>query len=340
MNQSLVLSLLASSLASVATAQVNYVSQERSINASAFDGSNSIADSRSATRFAPFNESIQLGFPAPGSAFGNARLNATLEVSTISGTGQADSGEGLAFLNGAGSADTKMLIEFDVPVDSICRLTGTMGTPQSSDASVDFFLTGASGVAYISESTVSFQPPLDLAQSLVLPAGQYTLDVAATSMSIEGIYYGGAADFDFTLEVEALTSRYCTSLPNASGQAASIDTTGTTSLSTNDFGLTASGLPAKAFGVFFYGTGDAAIPFGNGFLCVATNHWRLRPAVQASIMGGAASLAVDLTSPNVAGSPFPILAGETRNFQMIFRDEFPGSAGFNTTDAIRVTFVQ
>ena len=61
---------------------------------------------------------------------------------------------------------------------------------------------------------------------------------------------------------------YCLTSPNSVGTGAVISWTGTPSPAMDDFRLVATGCPANQFLVYFYGGGQAANPFGNGWRCV------------------------------------------------------------------------
>jgi hypothetical protein len=55
-------------------------------------------------------------------------------------------------------------------------------------------------------------------------------------------------------------------------------------------------------------------------------------------LGGTVALPIDLTAPPFSGGASQITAGSTWRFQFWFRDPQGGPAGFNTSDAMRVTF--
>lgn len=127
-------------------------------------------------------------------------------------------------------------------------------------------------------------------------------------------------------------TRYCSAVPNPSGVAASIDLTGTPSVSANDINLFCFNLPGQTFGLFFYGQNDAFAPVGDGNLCITNPFFRLQP-VQSSPLG-IASYGLDLTTLP-AGSQ-SILGGETWNFSFWYRQM--GPAGYNFSDALSVNF--
>lgn len=127
------------------------------------------------------------------------------------------------------------------------------------------------------------------------------------------------------------TVKYCTSTLNSSGAAASIDSSGSTSIAANSLVLTCNELPAAQFGVFFYGTSQVQVPFRDGFRCVGGSVVRM-PMVQVDATGSVSY------EPDLASAP-GITSGTTLNFQFWFRDPGgPGGNGSNLSDGLAITF--
>jgi hypothetical protein len=126
---------------------------------------------------------------------------------------------------------------------------------------------------------------------------------------------------------------YCTALANSTGAAATISASGSTAVAQNDLQLQSSGLPPSAFGLFIYGPSQIQTPFGDGFRCVGGQLRRLQASTPAS-PAGVATLQVDLNSAAASA----IVAGSTLNFQYWYRDAIGGPSGFNTTNAVAVSF--
>jgi hypothetical protein len=120
----------------------------------------------------------------------------------------------------------------------------------------------------------------------------------------------------------------CAVGPNSSGNPALMGYSGSLSIATNNFTLSAFELPHNQFYIFFYGPNQIEIPFGNGSLCVGAPQTRLKPPVKSSATG-LATRAVDI-------SGFPV--GEM-NFQCWFRDPPAGGAFFDLSDRLKVIFV-
>jgi hypothetical protein len=129
---------------------------------------------------------------------------------------------------------------------------------------------------------------------------------------------------------------YCTATPNSTGQPGLMTALGEPSIGTNRFTVGAYQLPPGTNGLFFYGSGKAQLPFGNGFRCVALPVLRIgvRPV---SVLGDAA-VAIDFTQAPFASGPGAITSGSTKYFQLWYRNPAGGGAGFNLTDGLAVTF--
>jgi hypothetical protein len=126
--------------------------------------------------------------------------------------------------------------------------------------------------------------------------------------------------------------RYCQNTANSTGGPAVIDASGSSSVAANDLGLSAAPVPNQP-GLFFYGTSQIELPFGDGYRCTGGTVVRFPAAVPS---GQSASYAVDTTSlPHGA----QIVPGDVLHFQYWFRDPAAGGAGFNTSDALRITFL-
>ena len=132
-------------------------------------------------------------------------------------------------------------------------------------------------------------------------------------------------------------SNYCLSALNSSGYAAQMDAEGSLNVCFNDTCLHAYGCPPGTFGFFIYGSQEAQIPFGNGYLCISPfdgGLFRLSPSVAVALRG-MAEYDLNLERLPAAGA---ILPGSTWNFQYWFRDPLAGGAGSNFSDGLRITF--
>jgi len=148
----------------------------------------------------------------------------------------------------------------------------------------------------------------------------------APDTTVTGLY---VADFGLPCS----TTGYCTALPNSTGAPASIGAMGEASRELDNLVIAAVGMPDTAIALLYSGTTaiDPGTPFGNGLQCVGGT--LVRRSVQQAI-GGVLIDAQHVTSPSYAD----VHPGDTRYYQVLYRDPDAGGAGFNTTDAVAVTF--
>ncbi len=114
---------------------------------------------------------------------------------------------------------------------------------------------------------------------------------------------------------------------------ASMAASGTSLVSRNDLVLEATACPPRRKGLFMFSRGPAEIPYGDGYLCLSAPVYRLHTLTTTA--GGSAAFPLDLAH---LPSGVSIEAGETWYFQLLFRDPAAGGTGFNTSDALQVTF--
>ena len=124
---------------------------------------------------------------------------------------------------------------------------------------------------------------------------------------------------------------YCDSTVNSTGNTAGIQYQGTPSISANDFQLRVTDLPPNQSGFFFFGTEQAQETFGNGVRCIGGTVTRL---VKVPIIVNEAVADFDFTVAPLTS----IVPGTPYYFQFWYRDPMGGGAGYNTSEAICVTF--
>jgi len=127
---------------------------------------------------------------------------------------------------------------------------------------------------------------------------------------------------------------YCTGAPSSVGPGSRLLTTGSASIAANDLELVATQCPPGQPGIFFMGSTQLEVPFGNGFLCAGGEIRRFHPPVLTDASGQARRV-VDLTAPPAAGR---IVSDSTWNFQYWYRDPDHGGAFFNLSDGVEATF--
>jgi predicted carbohydrate-binding protein with CBM5 and CBM33 domain len=129
-------------------------------------------------------------------------------------------------------------------------------------------------------------------------------------------------------------TNFCVGAPNSANPGgAQISASGSSSVSANDLVLRATQLPAGKPGIFFYGSNQVQVPFGDGFRCVSTDLTRLTAPI-ISDASGTLNLGVDYSGPGGGG----LTPGATRHLQAWYRDVAGGPAGFNLSDGLSVMF--
>jgi hypothetical protein len=167
---------------------------------------------------------------------------------------------------------------------------------------------------------------------VAVPANAGPGDVLVRVPGTTGASLSQAWPFDPNPATCSAPVRYCTALPTPAGTTARLDVQGSQSVGTNDFTLVCTDAPPNGFGLFYYGANAAAIPGGDGIICVGPPFYRL-PAVPTGATG-AASYRYDLALPPPGAAP--IVAGTTWHFSFWFRQTSP--AGYNFSDGMRVPF--
>jgi hypothetical protein len=124
---------------------------------------------------------------------------------------------------------------------------------------------------------------------------------------------------------------YCSTSPNSVGGGAILGWSGTGNLILNDFDLYVYACPPNTTGLFYYGSSQTQVPFGNGFRCVGGTVFRL--GAQVTDAFGDALRSLDLTAlPSGPAQP-----GDVRHFQFWYRNPAGGGAGFNLSNGLTLT---
>jgi len=189
-------------------------------------------------------------------------------------------------------------------------------------------LEGMQGIGQIYRATGNFDVmTAGVVHGLAIYDGQLT---QAEIQGHANAYFGGGT----------LGTNYCTAVPNSSGQAASISADGSIVAADNDLTLHASGVPVMQFGIFLTSRDQASAPVASGTLCLGGSIIRFQGAGQIlqADMSGEYSLQIDTTALP-AGTPTPIVAGDTYNFTTWFRDVDPmiGNTA-NFSDGVSILF--
>lgn len=180
----------------------------------------------------------------------------------------------------------------------------------------------------------------DLASAGVTPTANTLVRFTANDADTQSIVEAGIDAFEtLTLSCDGGPddpgSNYCVSDVNSTGGASVISASGSNSILLNDLVFVASNVPAGQNGIFFYGTDQLQVPFGNGTRCVGGAPV-FRLPLEAAAAGNTLTHAYDNTSPPFAAGQ--VFAGQTWNYQAWFRDPAAGGANFDLSDAYSVTF--
>ncbi len=130
--------------------------------------------------------------------------------------------------------------------------------------------------------------------------------------------------------------RICVGAPNSTGLGATLELCGPISLGAQELALRVEHAPPGECGTFFYGARETSAAFGDGFLCAGSPLYRLGPPLIADA-AGAVFLSLDFAAPPIGTGPGAWLPGTAWTVQFAYRDSGSGGAGFNASDAWRVT---
>jgi hypothetical protein len=235
------------------------------------------------------------------------------------------------------------LLGFQVTATAGPVLTVT-GLPNGDIVAAGFFTTAAGiNATNVARWDGSNWNPIGLG----LAAGFTGAQVFDLCTTPEGILYAGGAFNDptdsFQTNLAATNANcstgpgldYCSSLPNSTGNPASFTATGSPSVVANNLQFNTTSVPANSPGIYYYGTAQVSLPFGDGTRCVGGSIFRL-PVINSGPTG------VLAYSPDLTNPPQPagmVLAGSSWNFQAWFRDPAAAASGFNLSNGVEIAFV-
>ncbi len=143
-----------------------------------------------------------------------------------------------------------------------------------------------------------------------------------------------------TVGSEPVGTAYCGPANlNSAGFSAVISGVGSPVAAANDLTLTARQLPPGKVGYFLASQTQAFVPFppgSQGNLCLGGTIARFAGQIQSSGSAGEISIPVDLTSIPTT-PPHTVVAGETWNFQLWYRDKNPTSTS-NFSDGLSISY--
>lgn len=148
---------------------------------------------------------------------------------------------------------------------------------------------------------------------------------------------GDQGAFVFTADYAPAPRSYCEAGINSTGRGATISSSGSVSQFAGEFTLQATGCPSNRPALFYFGGARVAAPFGAGTRCVgagSTGLFRLGPPLMTDAGGGASRLLDFTVFP--AGTINP---GDSRHFQLWYRDPVGPAPGFNLSDGLTAWFL-
>jgi len=253
----------------------------------------------------------------------------------------ADRGEGVAFATGTASIfdlttglETFRLVPPDGQSYDMFGYSVALGPDKAIvGAREDRDQGQYSGSAYVFDPVTGQELPKILpsnghfgdrfGESIALSEGRLVAGVPL-KYSVQNFRRGSAYIFC----PDGVGTKYCIATPDAYGRTVSIVACGSASLAQSEFTLYGTGISYTTY-MFFYGTGQGQIPFGNGFRCVTGHVRRLGPPRQT--VREVALRVVDMASLGITPG--------TWNFQCWYRDPAVPGLGFNLSDGLSVTFV-
>lgn len=125
----------------------------------------------------------------------------------------------------------------------------------------------------------------------------------------------------------------CIGVASSSGEIATLEFLGTSSLADDDLTLATRGLPANTFGMYLMGDAAGLTAVGAGRLCIAPTVYRYTSSFSA--VQETYRFDVDLAA---LPDGQPAMANTTRIFQFWFRDTVAGVATSQLSSAAAVTF--
>jgi hypothetical protein len=263
--------------------------------------------------------------------------NSTMYYATVNGyTARSinnDDRNGLASIYGTASATKPTITGFNISGNQI---TVSGNNFSATNNEVWFTKASATGAGTPIKVTGLTSNGSSITATIPNDAGPGDILVRKNSTAHSGLSNAWPADITPGGSC-TVPMNYCTSNAN-SGTAAGGDILAVNepSISGNNFELAAFNLPLNKVGLFFYGPNQTNSAFGDGRLCIGGSITRLSPQVTTGF--GFADEDIDFTQAPFNSGNGAAISGNTMNFQFWFRDPGFGVAGFNTTDAVAVTF--
>jgi len=172
--------------------------------------------------------------------------------------------------------------------------------------------------------------------SLTPPVGAGSGDVIVKIPGTAHSTISNAFPLNLTGSTCPTPAAFCVAAGNSYSPAgATMDFSGTTDISNNDFQLITYNIPPGKLTLYLYSQDQSQfLTFGNGFRCIGSPLFRVQPAVNADSFG---QVFYPLNL-NTLPSGGQILAGQSWGFMAWYRDPPAGGAFFNGSDALSTTW--
>jgi hypothetical protein len=165
-------------------------------------------------------------------------------------------------------------------------------------------------------------PCAPVQKNLIFIQGQGWRDPMTATVSgfpLCSCFYAGNWIIRACVSPEGYPRSYCTGKLNSANCVASVGWTGTATLSgADDFHVTCSNVVFNKQGIMFWGSNTAALPFFNGFLCVAQPV--IRTPVQNSGGSSGCNGSFDFHFTHAYMNQYGLMNGDLRHAEFWYRD--------------------
>lgn len=183
----------------------------------------------------------------------------------------------------------------------------------------------------------------DFSAAGLTPSASTQMRFTANDDGTQSIVEAGLDGFTVSSINCGLGQVYCSpATVNSSGLPASISADGSNMVADNDITLNVENAPVNVFGLFVTSTTQGFVPNvggGQGNLCIAGDLGRFNANIVSSGPTGEFSLTLDLTQMPQPMGAVSVMAGQSWNYQVWFRDTFQGTATSNLSDAVSILFL-
>ena len=179
----------------------------------------------------------------------------------------------------------------------------------------------------------------DVYLGTIFPGSVFRYDTVSAEWTIvydDTITYENSNLYDLAITNTSFGADFdvvCEGAINSTGERATLEFSGVSTVATQDLTLVVRGLPSATIGMHLMGNSSSTTSVGSGTLCISPTVYRY--GASASAVSETYAFEVDLSNlPNGQ----PALVGDLQIFQFWFRDNTLGVPTSNLSDALSVTF--